>query len=86
MSKWSKSSCYIMGPYPTKKGHIFQQEETSLGKKCIYGMLILSFKKTYKNSRKKQKIEISGTGHKINNRTGLLTSKMSSNFLKNGNI
>ena len=52
-----------MGSYSTKKGYIFQEKETSLGKKCIYGMFILSFKKTYKNIKQKE-IVISGGGYK----------------------
>ena len=38
----------MMGPYSSKKGHIFYEKEMSLSKKCVYGMFILSFKKTYK--------------------------------------
>ena len=36
-----------MEPYSTKKCSIFQVKETNLSKKCIYGMFVLSFKKTY---------------------------------------
>ena len=54
----------MIGAYSTKKKELhFLGNKTSLGKKCIYGMFILSFKKNYKNYQIK-KIVISGGGHK----------------------
>ena len=38
----------MMGAYSTENGNIFRGKEISLGKKCVHGMFILSFKKTYK--------------------------------------
>ena len=40
------------GHCSTKKGYVFEEKETSLGKKSIYGMFILSFKKTLKTFKK----------------------------------
>ena len=37
----------MMEAYSTKKCYMFQVKETSLSKKFIYGMFVLSFKKTY---------------------------------------
>ena len=39
-----------MGAYSTEKGYIFEGKEIKKkkGKKCVHGMFILSFKKTYK--------------------------------------
>ena len=37
-----------MEPYSTKKGYIYSEKEIRLRKKCICGMFILSFEKTYK--------------------------------------
>ena len=55
-----------MGPYSTKKCYIFQVKETSLRKKCIYGMFILSFKKTCTKNELKKKLYLVGEG--INSR------------------
>ena len=39
----------MMGAYSTEKGYIFEGKEIKKkGKKCVHGMFILSFKKTYK--------------------------------------
>ena len=53
----------MMGPYSIKEGYIFREKETSPGKKCIDGMFILSFNRTYKEILNK-KIVNSGGVHR----------------------
>ena len=55
-----------MGLYSTKKSYIFQVKERSLSKKCIYGMFILSFKKTCTKNELRKKLYLVGEG--INSR------------------